>query len=247
MLNTTALAAVSYKQADGVEQYRVYFQAESGALCQAAWKSGTGRWEAVPLRRNGNGTTADAGEPEVKVGTPLSAHVYGSVVGREDAAYEYHVFFLDMEDRIWDLVSADPDDMWRVVADQGSDAMRGDYTAGAFSRLASYGRQCGQECGNASSVVVWQGADEGVWLAGYEPAKGWAAFAMNATVEPRPVRGTAVSIVSLGSDEGVMSVYLNTGSPTRLHFNITDGWALDGGCFESNPPEKPRGLTKVGL
>lgn len=220
ILNTTALASMSYKQADGTSQYRVYFQAESGALYQSVWSSETQRWAASPLKRPGSADVT--GEPAVKLGTPLSAHVYGSV---ENEDYEYHVFFLDVNNSIWELVSTDPDDMWNLTS---TSSMKANYAAAPFSKLASYGRQCGEECGNATSIVVWQSEDDEIWLAGYKPSEGWLAFAMNVTVEPPPVQGTSISIVSLGPDEGLMSVYVNTGSPTRLHFNITDGWTLDG-------------------
>ncbi|KAF2139469.1 uncharacterized protein K452DRAFT_77785 [Aplosporella prunicola CBS 121167] len=229
ILNTTALASVSYKRADGVSQYRVYFQAESGALWQTVWDSATEKWAASPLKERG---VADvAGEPEVKRGTPLAAHVYGSVESEE---YEYHLFFLDVSNKIWELVSTNPERMWDFSP---KGALKGNYTAAASSNLASYGRQCGQECGNATSVVVWQSSDSEIWLAGYEPGYGWVSFSMNATVEPPPVQGTAIAVVSLGASEGVMSVYVNNGSPTRLRFNITDGWTVDGSLGGSIAPD----------
>ncbi|KAL1628868.1 hypothetical protein SLS54_001557 [Diplodia seriata] len=150
--------------------------------------------------------------------------------GRADSSqdeYEYHLFFLDVDDGIWELVSADPDNMWKFSV--GS-ALKGNYTASPSSKLASYGRQCGEECGNATSVVVWQNDNDEIWLAGYEPGHGWVSFVMNATVEPPPVHGTSIAIVSLGASEGVMSIYVNNGNPTQFHFNITDGWTLDGWC-----------------
>ncbi|KAL1648126.1 hypothetical protein SLS58_002453 [Diplodia intermedia] len=222
ILDSTALASVSYKRADGVSQYRVYFQTGSGTLCQSVWDSETGEWTAAPLKKANAANVT--GEPVVKLGTPLAAHVYGSISSDE---YEYHLFFLDVDDGIWELVSADPDNMWTFSVDS---ALKGNYTASPSSKLASYGRQCGEECGNATSVVVWQNDKDEIWLAGYEPGHGWVSFVMNATVEPPPVHGTSIAIVSLGASEGVMSIYVNNGNPTQFHFNITDGWTLDGWC-----------------
>ncbi|KAF4537402.1 uncharacterized protein LTHEOB_1593 [Lasiodiplodia theobromae] len=182
ILDTTALASVSYKRADGVSQYRVYFQTTEGELCQSVWDSETGKWTVSPLRKANAANIT--GEPEVKLGTPLAAHIYGSISSDE---YEYHLFFLDINNKIFELVSHDPDDMWKFSA-QG--ALKGNYTAASFSSLASYGRQCGENCGNASSVVVWQNDDDKIMLAGYESSHGWASFSMNATIVPPPVHGT---------------------------------------------------------
>lgn len=77
VLETTALASVSYKQADATTQYRVYFQAESGALYQSVWSSETKSWRTSPLRRPDAANFTN--EPEVRLGTPLTAHIYGSV------------------------------------------------------------------------------------------------------------------------------------------------------------------------
>ncbi|KAB2579223.1 hypothetical protein DBV05_g2112 [Lasiodiplodia theobromae] len=229
ILDTTALASVSYKRADGVSQYRVYFQTTEGELCQSVWDSETGKWTVSPLRKANAANIT--GEPEVKLGTPLAAHIYGSISSDE---YEYHLFFLDINNKIFELVSHDPDDMWKFSA-QG--ALKGNYTAASFSSLASYGRQCGENCGNASSVVVWQNDDDKIMLAGYEASHGWASFSMNASIVPPPVHGTSITILSLGANEGVMSIYVNNGSPTQLHFNITDGWTLDGSLSGSIDPD----------
>ncbi|EKG15194.1 hypothetical protein MPH_07641 [Macrophomina phaseolina MS6] len=171
-------------------------------------------------------------EPVAKLGTPLAAHIYGSV---ETDYYEYHLFFLDADNRIWGLVSEDPDDIWKFSAEN---AIRGDYSTASYSKLASYGRQCGGNCGNATSIVIWQSDDDNIWLAGYQPEIGWLAFANDAELDSPPVQGTAISTLSMGADEGLMSIYINTGRPTELHFNRTDGWAsngtLDGGTLQSD-------------
>lgn len=140
--------------------------------------------------------------------------------------YEYHLFFLDTSNRIWGIVSDDPEDMWKISAES---ALEGNYTAASYSKLASYGRQCGGNCGNATSIVIWQSENNTIWLAGYQPGSGWQSFANDADLDSSPVQGTSISTVSLGADEGLMSIYVNTGRPTELHFNRTDGWASNGG------------------
>lgn len=81
-------------------------------------------------------------------------------------------------------------------------------------------------------------------LAGYEASHGWASFSMNASIVPPPVHGTSITILSLGANEGVMSIYVNNGSPTQLHFNITDGWTLDGQYSKMRYVKDPQ-LTSI--
>lgn len=68
ILPTAALAAINYTEGNGVQHYRVYFQAKSNALYQSAWNSSAQEWHVLPLNPRG------ASGPDVKPGTPLAAY-----------------------------------------------------------------------------------------------------------------------------------------------------------------------------
>ncbi|KAH7045133.1 hypothetical protein B0J12DRAFT_701238 [Macrophomina phaseolina] len=212
LLPTAALAAVNYTEGNGVQHHRVYFQAKSNALYQSAWNSSGQKWHVSPLNPR------SASGPEIKPGTPLAAYTLNDGI---HSAIEYHIFFLDTENRIWERASYDPDDMWST---QTENAMNGTLFAGNSSKLAAYSQQCDRYCAQ-TSILVYQDFDYSLWWAAYISDYGWYAQAAKADSNHSLVTGSSLSLAPIWTnDSSTVALYANTGSLTRFIWYQLTAW-----------------------
>ncbi|GME30572.1 hypothetical protein GTA08_BOTSDO03720 [Neofusicoccum parvum] len=219
---TTALAAVNYTETTGVQHRRVYFQADDRSLYQSAWDSNSQKWDVSPLNPN------NSPGPEIKPGTPLAAYVYND---QSHSTLEFHVFFLDTENRIWERGTPNADDMW---GSQVSKVLAGNYTTSNDSDIAVYAAGCEDWCAS-TSVIVWQGAEGKLWSSGFITNYGWWAYQAGVDADHPLLSGSSLSLVPIWgnqSDGELLSVYANTGNLSRFVFNTTEkwenGWTYDG-------------------
>ncbi|KAF9635050.1 Fungal fucose-specific lectin [Lasiodiplodia theobromae] len=197
-LPTAALAAVNYTSGDGVSHYRVYFQAKSNALYQSAWNSSSQEWLVSPLN------PGNAAGPEIKPGTPLAAYTLGDGV---HTTVEFHVFFLDNENKIWERGTKDPSDMWGTQTDN---AMNGTLFAGNDSKLAAYGQQCNNFCAQ-TSIMTYQNYNYSLWWAAYIQNYGWYAQAVNADQNHTLVQGSSMSLSPIWTNDTSTVVIFSLG------------------------------------
>ncbi|KAL1641179.1 hypothetical protein SLS58_006287 [Diplodia intermedia] len=218
-LPTGALAAVNYTEGNGIQHRRLYFQGESNALYQSAWNSSTQEWHVSPLNPR------DASGPSVRPGTPLAAYTKNDGT---HAAIEYHIFFLDNDNKIWERGSYDPDDMW---GEQTSNTLNGTLFAGNNSKLAAYGQQCDRYCVQ-TSLVAYEDYESKLWWAAYISDYGWYAQAAKADSNHSLVTGSSLSMAPIwNNDSSLVALYANTGTLTRFTwYQLTaweDSWSYD--------------------
>ncbi|KAF2139478.1 uncharacterized protein K452DRAFT_310441 [Aplosporella prunicola CBS 121167] len=210
-LPTTHLAAVNYTEPN-------------------AWDSNLQEWQVSPL----NPKEADG--PSIKPGTPLAAYTFGD---QQLDRTEYHVFFLDTDNKLWERGSLDAADMWSKQTDN---VVQGQYTVSADSKLTAYARQCERYC-SMTSVLAWQGSAGRLWFAGYVGSDGWWAHeASGANNNNNPdqtlISGSALSLTPIWANQtSLLALYGNTnsGKLARFVFNTTDKWE-EGWSFNDSFP-----------
>ncbi|KAL0263341.1 hypothetical protein SLS55_002321 [Diplodia seriata] len=148
------------------------------------------------------------------------------------AAIEYHIFFLDNDNKIWERGSYDPDDMW---GEQTSNTLNGTLFAGNNSKLAAYGQQCDRYCVQ-TSLVAYEDYESKLWWAAYISDYGWYAQAAKADSNHSLVTGSSLSMAPIwNNDSSLVALYANTGTLTRFTwYQLTaweDSWSYDRKLF----------------
>ena len=134
---------------------------------------------------------------------------------------EFHVFFLDTQNRLWERASP-KDDMW---GPQVGRVITGNYTAHGDSKIAAYATACEDWC-STTSVVVWQNVNEGLSFAGFVSDFGWYQDQVDVQRD-RPFQlGSHLSFSPLWGPPGErgLALYGNDGNLAKLFFNTSAKW-----------------------